>query len=273
MKFPGLCTTLFLVLFWTFGAGAAQSPELIPFWNTSDESNASSIDHSSWQELLNVYLDAEHASGIHRFNYAALKDSEDDQQSLRKYLMSLTSLDPRQYARQEQLAYWINLYNALTVYVVTGRYPVESIREIKSGLINFGPWDKELIIIQGQKLTLNNIEHGILRPIWRDPRLHFAINCASIGCPNLSPEVYRSDNLERLLEEGSSDYVNHPRGVSIEGDRLTVSSLFDWWKDDFGGTDEAVLEHLKKYAEPDLAEQLLKFTEFDDDYDWNLNEP
>ena len=232
MKFPGLCTTLFLVLFWTFGAGAAQSPELIPFWNTSDESNASSIDHSSWQELLNVYLDAKHASGIHRFNYAALKDSEDDQQSLRKYLVSLTSLDPRQYARQEQLAYWINLYNALTVYVVTGRYPVESIREIKSGLINFGPWDKELIIIQGQKLTLNNIEHGILRPIWRDPRLHFAINCASIGCPNLSPEVYRSDNLERLLEEGSSDYVNHPRGVSIEGDRLTVSSLFDWWKDD-----------------------------------------
>ena len=125
----------------------------------------------------------------------------------------------------------------------------------------------------GQPLTLDNIEHGILRPIWGDPRIHYAVNCASIGCPNLATEAYRSDNVEALLEQGATDYVSHPRGARETEDGLLVSSIYDWWQVDFGGTDAGVLAHLKRYARPELAEALDRYTEFDYEYNWNLNAP
>lgn len=251
---------------------AAAKPELIPMWNASDESSAETVDHSAWQELLDAHL-KEHPSGVNRFDYAGVKASGDDRKKLASYLMGLTQRDPRTLARNEQMAYWINLYNALTVYVIVGRYPVESIRDIKTNLITPGPWGLELITIQDQKLTLDNIEHGILRPIWKDPRIHYAVNCASIGCPNLSPEAYRADNLERLLEKGARDYVNHPRGMRLVDDDLEISSIYDWFKVDFGDTDEGVFAHLRQYATPENAKMLEGRDDFDDDYDWKLNAP
>ena len=252
---------------------AAQEPELIPIWNEFDELNTATIEHAAWQNLIDSYLVTDHPSGIYRFDYAALKANAEDFKALRDYLFSLTSLDPRTYSKKEQFAYWVNLYNALTVYVVTGRYPIESIKDIKSGLIDYGPWNKELITIAGQKVTLNHIEHGILRPIWKDPRIHYAVNCASLGCPNLCPEVYTADNAERLLEKSAKEYINHPRGATIEDGELKISSIYDWFNIDFGGTNEGVFEHLKKYANQDLAMQLDGFTDFVDDYDWALNAP
>ena len=171
------------------------------------------------------------------------------------------------------MAYWINLYNALTIFVIVPRYPVASIKDIKSGIVDFGPWNLELFPLQGEKLTLNQIEHGILRPIWKDPRIHYAVNCASIGCPNLSPETFRSDNLERLLEQAAVDYINHPRGAQVEDDELVVSSIYDWFMEDFGGAHTGVFAHLKQYANPELADILDNYSDFDDDYDWNLNAP
>ncbi|MCY4212312.1 MAG: DUF547 domain-containing protein [Gammaproteobacteria bacterium] len=252
---------------------SAQDAELIPMWDASDASNTATIDHAPWQEILDGYLVADDPSGVSRFDYGALKANAEDRQKLGGYLQALAKLDPRTYAKDEQMAYWINLYNALTVFVVVPRYPVDSIKDIKSGLIDFGPWNLELIPVQGEMLTLNNIEHGILRPIWRDPRIHYAVNCASIGCPNLAAEAYRSDNLERLLEQGATAYINHPRGAQVSDGELMVSSIYDWFKTDFGGTDEGVLAHLAQYARPELAAQLEGFDSFDDDYDWNLNAP
>ncbi|MDE0270707.1 MAG: DUF547 domain-containing protein, partial [Gammaproteobacteria bacterium] len=219
---------------------AAQDAELIPMWDAGEESNTATIDHAPWQEILDGYLVADDPSGVNRFDYGALKANAEDRKKLGGYLQALAKLDPRAYAKAEQMAYWINLYNALTVFVIVPRYPVDSIKDIKSGLIDFGPWNLELIPVQGVKLTLNNIEHGILRPIWRDPRIHYAVNCASIGCPNLAPEAYRSDNLERLLEQGATEYINHPRGAQVRDGKLLVSSIYDWFKADFGGTDEGV---------------------------------
>ena len=241
-------------------------------WNASDESSTATIDHGPWQEILDANL-KEHPSGINRFDYAALKANSDHRRKLTSYLMGLTQLDPRTHSRDEQKAYWINLYNGLTVHVIVGRYPVDSIRDIKSGLLTPGPWEMELITIQGQKLTLDNIEHGILRPIWKDPRIHYAVNCASIGCPNLSPEAYRSDNLERLLKKGAREYVNHPRGISVDDGDLVLSSIYDWFKVDFGDTDEGVFTHLRQYATPENARMLEGHDDFDDDYDWALNAP
>jgi len=263
---------LLAIVGYAAGAHAAAPPELIPMWNASDESNAATIDHGPWQELLDAHLQ-EHPSGINRFDYAGLKANAENYKKLSSYLMGLTRLDPRAYSRNAQKAYWINLYNGLTVYVIVGRYPVESIRDIKSGLLTPGPWEMELITIQDEKLTLDDIEHGILRPIWKDPRIHYAVNCASIGCPSLSPEAYRSDNLERLLEKGARDYVNHPRGMQIVDDELVVSSIYDWFKVDFGDTDEGVLAHLRQYATPENAKMLEGRDDFDDYYDWKLNAP
>ena len=231
------------------------------------------IDHSRWQGLLDRHLRADHPSGINRFDYAAVAADPEDRRQLTSYLRHLSATDPRTYARDEQMAYWINLYNALTVFVVVGRYPVDSITDIRSGLFSFGPWDEKLIDVGGEKLTLNQIEHGILRPIWRDPRIHYAVNCASLGCPNLATEVYRADNLERLLDQGARDYVNHPRGARVENGKLVLSSIYEWYEADFGGTDAGVIAHLRDYADPDLARVLDGHERFDDDYDWSLNRP
>ena len=258
-----------------FPVTAAASPdsELVSIWGKSDESNPAVVDHTLWQQLIDAHLKADDPSGIHRFDYAGLKGSPEHRGQLTAYLRGLARTDPRTLARAEQMAYWINLYNALTVFVVVGRYPVDSIKEIKTSLLKFGPWGLELITLQGMKLTLDQIEHGILRPLWKDPRIHYAVNCASLGCPNLAPEVYRSDNLERLLEQGAREYVNHPRGAQVKEGELWVSSIYDWYKSDFGGTDSGVLQHLKRYARPELAETLNRFSRFEDTYDWSLNRP
>ena len=256
-------------------ARADQEPVLIPFWDASDETNTATVDHGSWQVLLATYL-APHPSGVNRFDYAALKANDDDLAKLNAYLDALQALDPRTYARAEQYPYWINFYNALTVKVVTDAYPVNSIKSIHEGWIPLtGPWGDVHARVAGQDLTLDNIEHGILRPIWKDERIHYAVNCASIGCPNLATEVYTAANTETLLDAGAREYVNHPRGVDIvDEDFIVLSSIYDWWILDFGNTDEGVLAHLVKYADDELAAKLDDFAgAIDYEYDWDLNQP
>lgn len=268
--------TVFLACaLFTAGAFSASEPELIPFWDTSDESNADTVDHGDWQSILDTYL-KQHASGVSRFDYAALREASTDRSKLDAYLDFLQALDPRTYARAEQMAYWINFYNALTVKVVVDAYPVDSIKSIHEGWIPLtGPWGDVHAQVAGQDLTLDNIEHGILRPIWKDPRIHYAVNCASIGCPNLTPEAFTATNLETLLDAGARTYVNHPRGVDfIDEDFIVVSSIYDWFVFDFGSSEEGVLKHLIRYAEPELAAKLENFSgAIDYEYDWDLNQP
>jgi hypothetical protein len=214
----------------------------------------------------------ENTGGIHRFDYAGVTDG--DRVRLKGYIDQLAAIDPRKFPRAEQRAYWINLYNALTVEVVLQDYPVRSIRDIDGGLFGSGPWKKQLVVVAGQPLTLNDIEHRILRPIWRDPRTHYAVNCASLGCPNLAAEVYTAANMERQLDKAARAYINHPRGVSLENGRLTLSSIYNWFDVDFGKSDAAVLEHLAQYAELELARQLGRYDgRIRYDYDWRLNTP
>ena len=263
------------------GAAKAQTePVLIPAWDVSDETNTARIDHSGWQEILDGYLRTDD-SGINRVDYAALKDSAENSAKLSEYLEHLQGLDPRLYSRQEQKAYWINFYNALTVKVVVDAYPVDSIREISDsmlavgGLIPIGPWGDVRANVAGLDLTLDDIEHGILRPIYRDNRIHYAVNCASLGCPNLLPTAFTADNVESLLDTGAREYINHPRGVDfVDEDFIVISSIYDWWVYDFGGSEEGVMEHLVHYADEELADSLGGFTgAVDYDYDWALNQP
>lgn len=246
-----------------------HSNEFTVYWDVSDESNERTIDHAKWQDVLDKFL-KEHDSGINRFEYKALKEDLARMESLIDYLLQLSELDPRKYSKSEQLAYWINLYNATTVYLVASYSPVKSIKDIK--LANSSPFDITIASVQDQHLSLNNIKNEILRPIWRDNRIHYALNSASLGCPNLATKAYRADNLEELLEESAKAYVNHARGVSIKNNQLTLSKIYELYKEDFGSEASEIISHLLTYAEPTLAEQLKQYSKFETQYDWHVNE-
>ncbi len=255
-------------------AVAGADAEVTAFWSEHDDANPAAIDHAPWQALLTAYLRTDHPSGVARFDYAALKASAEDTARLAGYLDALQAVDPRRYARAEQLAYWINFYNALTVRLVAAAFPIASIRDIGESWLLPGPWKDENATVAGQALTLHNIEHDILRPIWGDSRIHYAVNCASYGCPNLMATAFTAANASELMAAGARAYVNHPRGVAFDGEDVTVSSIYDWFQEDFGDSEAGVLAHLLEYAEEPLAERLRRF---DGDmafaYDWALNAP
>jgi len=271
MKKFQLSLLFILSLCVTLTGHTAPTSDLLIQWQESDETSTTIIDHSGWQAVLDTYLKS-HDSDINRIDYKSLQANGADQ--LNDYLDSLLDIDPREYNKKEQFAYWVNLYNAATVALIIENYPVESITKIKDGILSFGPWDREWLEVGDEILSLNDVEHRILRPIWRDNRIHYAVNCASLSCPNLSAVAFTSENTETQLKKLAKEYVNHPRGISIIKDRLYISSIYDWYKGDFGNNDQELLEHFLQYAEHDLKSQLLslKSVSYKDDYDWQLND-
>jgi Protein of unknown function, DUF547 len=252
---------------------AAPKADLWARWQKHDRANPQRIDHGAWDQFLKKYLVVPRPSGINRVRYASV--APEDRTALKSYLKNLESLPISSYNRAEQRAYWINLYNAFTVDLVLSRFPLESIRDINisPGFFSRGPWGAKLLTIEGEKLSLDDIEHRILRPIWKDNRVHYAVNCASLGCPNLQPAAYTSENTEALLEKGAREYVNHPRGVVIRNGKLHVSSIYVWFQEDFGGSAEGLMEHWAKYANQALADALQNYSGgLEHDYDWRLND-
>lgn len=256
---------------WSHPAAAAPKAELWEFWQKSDEANSESIDHQVWQKILNDYL-YQMESGVNLFAYNLVLP--EDRELLSSYLVAMQRLDPRTYSSGEQLAYWINLYNALTVQLILQNYPVESITKLGKGFFKFGPWDDPVATVAGQDLTLNDIEHRVLRPIWSDYRIHFVVNCASIGCPNLQPTAFTSANTDELMDLSAREYLMHSRAIQFHPEgRLTMSSLFDWYADDFGNSQTDILETLSAHLPQKLAEPLRGYNgPVKYDYDWGLNE-
>ena len=215
----------------------APKADLWPRWQAFNPVSREAIDHRLWDRFLKTYVKKD-SNGVNRVAYG----------------------------RPVQKAFWINLYNALTVRLIIDSYPVTSIQDLDS------PWYKKVIEVEGVALTLNDIEHRILRPIWRDARVHYAVNCASIGCPNLIPVAFTGGNISQLLELAAYSYINHPRGVRIKDGDLIVSKIYAWFSEDFGGTQESVIAHLREYAKPGLLDALRGRNAIDDyEYDWGLN--
>ena len=266
-------TVMALALLVAQTAGAAPKADLWPRWEKNDPANKQKVDHSAWDAFLKKYIVAPHPSGINRVNYATV--APEDHTALANYVKSLERVAVSGYSRAEQRAYWINLYNAKTVELILTRFPVKSIRDINisPGVFSSGPWGAKLMTVEGEKLALDDIEHRILRPIWKDNRIHYAVNCASLGCPNLQPAAFTAENTESLLERGAREYVNHRRGVSLQSGKLKVSSLYVWFQEDFGGSAEGLMEHWAKYAGKTLADALLTYSGgLEHDYDWRLND-
>jgi hypothetical protein len=248
----------------------APSSELWPEWQAHDEQSGARVDHGALDRQLVRYRTLG-KDGIARVAYRKFSDA--DRKALNGYVAGLTKTPVRKLSRPEQLAYWVNLYNALTVKVILDNGIPKSIRDIdiSPGFLADGPWGKKLVAIEGRDVSLNDIEHRILRPIFKDPRIHYALNCASLGCPDLPPTAFTAANTEKLLEAAARAYVNHPRGAKLVEGLLHVSSIYVWFAVDFGG-DEGVLKHLVRYARPELAQQIRKLTATaGHSYDWRLN--
>ncbi|MEL6869801.1 MAG: DUF547 domain-containing protein [Pseudomonadota bacterium] len=238
------------------------------FWHTANVESTEQIDHTAWQQLLSAAV-ADVADDVNLVDYAAFAGQH--KAALDSYIASLAAIDPRRYAHDEQMAYWINLYNALTVQRVARDWPVTSILNVGS-LTRQGPWDEPLVRVAGMLLSLNDIEHGILRRVWDEPRIHFAVNCASVGCPDLSVDAYRGSELDAQLQTAARSYLASERGVAWRDETLQLSAIFEWYADDFGASESAVIKHLAALADTQTRDRLLSHDgDVVYDYDWSIN--
>lgn len=266
-------TTIALFLL-AFALCSTKSPaaEAWDHWQTYDDGSTKRINHSVWEAILLNYV-RPGADGIHRVAYSRVRP--DDLRALDGYLDTMSEIAITDYRRSEQMAFWINVYNALTIDLILAHYPVPSIRKLhhRRSARQIGPWDQMLITIEGMALSLNDIEERILKPIWQDPRILYALSCGAIGCPNLQPVPYSSKTLEKQLSDVAMAYINDKRCIMIAGGKLRVSSLYRWNIRDFGGSDQGIIHHLMAYAEPALAMSLQKFDQIHgDNFDWRLND-
>jgi len=230
--------------------------------------SALAFDHAQWDSLLRknvVLLDGGRAS---QFRYA-----EVDRGALKSYLASLSKVEEKEFKgwpREEQMAFLVNAYNAFTVEKILTRYPdIASIWDF--GKIFGNPFKDEFFTLFGRKMSLDAIEHGTLRKSYREPRVHYALNCASVGCPMLREEAYVAARLERQLEEQAVRFLSDRSRNRFRGGKLEVSKIFDWFKEDF----EPRQAYFARYAPalgvpggahvPDLPLSFL-------DYDWSLND-
>ncbi len=267
-----LAGLLFFLLFVPVDQGmAAPKPDLWPVWEKHDPQSVLKVDYRPWAMFLKKYLVVD-AAGVNLVDYGAV--TAVDRTLLADFIQEMAETPVSRLRREEQKAYWINLYNALTLKVILDHYPVDSIRDIdiSPGFFSDGPWGKKLLSIEGREVSLNDIEHRILRPVFKDNRIHYALNCASIGCPQLQPVPFTAQNMNALLNQAGREFVNDPRGVKIESGRLIVSSIYTWFEQDFGKNEQEVITHVRSFADKGLDRQLENFDSIDrDQYDWNLN--
>lgn len=233
------------------------------------------VDHSAWGALLTAHV-VPGADGLNHVLYERFKST--GHLRLRAYIASLEAVDVRQLGRAEQFAFWSNLYNAKTIDIVLEHYPVASIKDINLGgglvaTLKGGPWAAKVVKVNGQALSLDDIEHVILRGLFKDPRVHYAVNCASIGCPNLQREAFTGVRLEAQLDAAARQFINSPRGARVEASGLVVSSIYKWFQADFEGSESGVIRHLARYADEPLRRQLERATAVSSyAYDWRLND-
>ncbi len=258
---------LILTLAYLYYLYAAVQPKAHSFWQVSDENSTAVVPHSTWQNILSKYVKTPDET-TRFFDYASVTPS--DKKALALYLVQLQHVEPRKLNKTEQLAFWVNLYNALTVKLVLDNYPIDSIKEIGNGIT--GPWNMTLATISTKKITLNTIEHGILRPIWQDNRIHYVINCASKGCPDISNQALLPHRLNQQLAQAATRFINQTKAVNFSQGKLVLSSIYNWFSADFGETNEELIKHLSLYAKPTLKRQLLTYRgEINFHYDWKLN--
>jgi hypothetical protein len=225
---------------------------------------ATPLDHAAFDKLLKKHVNAQ---GL--VDYKGFKA---DEAAFNQYLAQLSKNRPTgSWPKNDQMAFWINAYNAYTIRLILDHYPVQSIKDIGSKIkIPFvtTPWAAKFFSIGGEKMSLDNIEHGILRKQYNDPRIHFALVCASISCPRLRNEAYTADKLNAQLDDQGRDFLNNPAKNKLAKDQAQLSKYFDWYKGDWEQNGQSVVKWVNRYATTKIDGN----TKIDYlDYNWNLN--
>ncbi|WP_413431691.1 DUF547 domain-containing protein [Crateriforma spongiae] len=230
------------------------------------------VDHGDWDTLLKRFVDQ---NG--NVDYRSWKQSAADQRALDAYLAQLSSANPNaQASLAGKLAFWINAYNAVTIKGILREYPTSSIRNHTAKLIGYNIWDDLLLTVGGKSYSLNQMEHEILRKMG-EPRIHFAIVCASISCPRLLNEAYTADKLEQQLTMNSRNFFANQRNLRFDASRqhFQLSSILEWFGEDFGANQAAQLRTIAPYFPQGPAQQFASQGRGSVsylDYDWGLND-
>lgn len=229
--------------------------------NTGD---SQPISHKSLDAILKEYVTQE--------GWVDYQGLLQERSKLDDYLQLLSKHHPNEknWSRNERLAYWINAYNAFTLQLILDHYPVESIKDIKKGIPFVNTvWDIKFINIQGKEYDLNNIEHGIIRPEFNEPRIHFAVNCASYSCPVLQNFAYTAENLDWQLDHAAKEFINDAKRNRISENSLGLSKILSWYGGDFKENGKDVLDYVRQYSTEDIAENPdVDYLE----YNWKLND-
>ncbi len=230
-----------------------ESPQL-EVVDIVDHYASEAFNHNAWNTLLQ-----NNVSETGNVNYITFKNNPTD---LRDYIVSLGENMPNEdWTKEDKLAYWINAYNALTVDLIIRNYPVKSIKDIKD------PWDQRLWKLGEKWYNLNEIEHEILRKM-EEPRIHFAIVCASFSCPKLQNEAFTASKLEAQLTSATKEFLADTNRNEIASDRIKISKIFQWFSKDFK-QDGDLIDFLNKYSETEISSNAKKSYK---DYNWDLND-
>ncbi|GAB4408877.1 MAG: DUF547 domain-containing protein [Bacteroidia bacterium] len=221
----------------------------------NDAMQPAHISHAPWHAQLQKYV-----SATGSVNYAAWKR---DEATLDAYLKSLSAQAPgADWTRNEQMTFWINAYNAFTVKLILKNYPLKSITDLKD------PWDQKFITIGGRSLSLNDIEHEILRKQFADPRIHFAVNCASKSCPVLLNQAFSADKLDSQLDAQARAFINDSKLNRLAANKAELSEIFNWYRSDFEQNGSTLIAFINRYASTKLqAAAAISHLP----YDWSLN--
>ena len=263
-----MCAVAGLVFASQPGTAFGKSP-LGRNWPSSQLVSMDDIDHSAFSTLLKQYVDDD---GY--VDYQRWYRSRPDRQALQHYLSQLSRASTtKSVHRSAKLAFWINAYNALTLEGIMQEYPTSSIRNHTAKVFGYNIWKELPLIVGGRKHSLEHIEHQILRKM-NDPRVHFAIVCASVSCPRLRNEAYTADKVQKQLADNTTDFFSRRKNFRVSGNTMYVSTILNWFAADFGNSQVKRFTYLR----PDLpastraiavrASTRVRYL----DYDWNLND-
>lgn len=216
--------------------------------------------HARYDALLSAYVQGT------AVDYAAWAADSADVVALASYVEGLARLDPSGWPEADALSYWINLYNAVTLRLILEHHPLDSIKDL-GGFLKTSPWKRKLVTVGGRSLTLDDIENDVIRATFDEPRIHFALNCASVGCPPLQPWAYVPDRLDEQLDAACEFALSREGWVHVSGDTVRLTKIFDWYEADFASAG-GVLAFVNRFrADPIPVDADVAYLP----YDWSLN--
>ena len=266
------CLLFSVCLMVSAGSSATIPMKKIEFWDDSEPSSLIDLDHSAFENLLKKYVITDHPSGIARFNYTSVTQS--DFEKLNEYLTYLQFMEPRQLTKAEAKAFWINLYNAATLNMVLQAFIDNgNVSKIMARGLPARRWRRDIVTIAQQEMSLEDILNGVIRPLYKDPRVHYAIFFCALGGPDMPTEVLRGDNNDALLDALEAQYLQQSRAARIEGNELVLSEMFDNYDIDFAPNQGALLNYLRDKVSAEVATSIDSVSDVRFEYDLTVNAP